>query len=307
MIYNYFKSGYQKLKSALQKTGSLLGDKLRTLLGKGALDEDTLDNIEQLLYEADLGAGLAQELTNELKKEYRKNPGQPPEDLIQFLQNKLVAILENRPQESITTASPHVILIVGVNGNGKTTTVAKLASIYKANGNKVLLAAADTFRAAAMEQLEIWAERLGVDIVKGKPNSDPAAVAFDAVTAGKARQTDMILIDTAGRLHTKTNLMQELEKIKRAAKKVIPESPHETFLIIDASVGQNAVEQAKIFMQYTPITGLVLTKMDGTAKGGVVINIQRQLGIPVRFLGVGEGLEDLEPFDSRAFVQELFK
>jgi fused signal recognition particle receptor len=197
-------------------------------------------------------------------------------------------------------------LIVGVNGNGKTTSVAKLANRFKINKKNVLIAAADTFRAAAVEQLDIWAQRLKVDIVKGTSHSDPAAVTFDAVQAGKSRKTDVVIIDTAGRLHTKIPLMQELAKIKRSCQKVIPNSPHETLLVLDATTGQNAIDQAKVFNEFTPITGIILTKLDGTAKGGIVISIQRQLGIPIKFIGVGEGLEDLEPFDAQNFVNALF-
>lgn len=306
MIFKFIKSGYDKLKNALVKTGALLGDKLRLLLGNHTLDSETLDKIEELLYEADLGPQTAQELTAALEKERQQNPNFSADQLIEFLKAKLLAILEkNDPSINLNTEGPTVILIVGVNGNGKTTTVAKLSKYFQTDEKKILLAAADTFRAAAIEQLEIWAKRINADIVKGLPNSDPAAVTFDAVSAGLSRKADFIIIDTAGRLHTKTNLMQELEKIKRSAKKVIPSAPHETLLILDASTGQNAVDQAKIFMKHTPITGLVLTKMDGTAKGGIAINIQRQLGIPIKFIGVGENIEDLEIFNAEAFVDAL--
>lgn len=306
MIFKYIKSGYDKLKNALVKTGALLGDKLRLLLGNHTLDSETLDKIEELLYEADLGPQTAQELTASLQKERQQNPNFSADHLIDFLKIKLLKILEkNDPSINLSKEGPTVILIVGVNGNGKTTTVAKLSKYLQSDDKKILLAAADTFRAAAIEQLEIWAHRIKADIVKGLPNSDPAAVTFDAVSAGLARKADFIIIDTAGRLHTKTNLMQELEKIKRSAKKVIPTAPHETLLILDATTGQNAVDQARIFMQHTPITGLVLTKMDGTAKGGIAINIQRQLGIPIKFIGVGENIEDLEVFNAEAFVDAL--
>ncbi len=195
---------------------------------------------------------------------------------------------------------------MGVNGNGKTTSVAKLAKRYRDSGKKVLIAAADTFRAAAIEQLEIWASRIQTDLVKGAPKSDSAAVAYDALSAAIARNIDVVIIDTAGRLHTRNDLMQELEKIKRACHKVIPDSPHETLLVLDATIGQNAIDQAKIFHQYTPITGLILTKLDGTAKGGIIINIQNQLGIPVKFIGIGESLDDLEPFNAENFSNALF-
>ena len=204
------------------------------------------------------------------------------------------------------THSPTVILIVGVNGNGKTTSVAKLAKLFKSQGKSVLLAATDTFRAAGMEQLETWGKKLEIDVVKGLPKSDPAAVAFDAITAAKARGVDVLLIDTAGRLHTKTHLMQELEKVRRTLGKVLPGSPHETWLVLDATTGQNAVDQAKIFHEFTPLTGLVLTKLDGSAKGGIVFHIHQVLHAPIRFVGVGEGEDDLLPFDPESFVNALF-
>lgn len=202
---------------------------------------------------------------------------------------------------------PMVILIIGVNGNGKTTSVAKLANRFVHSNHSVLIAAADTFRAAAIDQLEIWANRLNVDIVKGAPNSDSAAVTFDALAAAKARHSEVVIVDTAGRLHTRTDLMHELKKIKRACHKVHPNSPHETLLVLDATIGQNAIDQAKIFHEFTPITGIILTKLDGTAKGGIVVNIQRQLGIPVKFVGTGESLEDLEPFNPEEFAAALFE
>ena len=228
-------------------------------------------------------------------------------DLIQEMKREVEQSLSQISAEMIISQeAPTVVLVVGVNGNGKTTTVAKLAKRYQDAGKKVLIAAADTFRAAAIAQLEVWTDRIGCDLVKGAPNSDAAAVAFDAMTAAKSRGVDIVLIDTAGRLHTRKDLMQELEKIKRACNKVMPGSPHETLLVLDSTVGQNAIDQAKIFNDYTPISGLCLTKLDGTAKGGVIINIQKQLGIPVKFIGVGETLNDLEPFNSAHFAQALF-
>jgi fused signal recognition particle receptor len=202
---------------------------------------------------------------------------------------------------------PMIILIVGVNGNGKTTSVAKLSHLLKQNGQKVLVAAADTFRAAAIEQLDTWAQRLQIDIVKGSPKSDPAAVAFDAVQAAKARHCDVVLVDTAGRLHTKTPLMQELEKIKRSCYKASLSGPHETLLVLDATTGQNAIDQAKHFHKFTPLTGIILTKLDGTAKGGIVVAIQRELAIPIKFVGTGEQIDDLQPFDPKNFVENLFE
>ena len=303
MVLNFLKSSYNKVKQALGKT--LLGQKIRALFG-GAIDEETLEHLEKLLYEADLGVQLSVELTGKIRNRLRQNPKLSGDELLHELRQEILQIITFDAQLPPTTDVPEIILIVGVNGNGKTTSVAKLAKRYKDSGKKVLVAAADTFRAAAMEQLATWAERLGIDIVRGAPNSDPAAVTFDAVSAAKARQMDVVLIDTAGRLHTKTPLMQELEKIKRSCRKFSPASPHETWLVIEASVGQNAIEQAATFNKFTPITGLILTKLDGSAKGGIVIAIQRQLKIPVKFIGVGEGVDDLEPFNAETFVQALF-
>lgn len=309
MVLNFLKSSYKKVKEALVKTSSFLGSRIRTLFAR-QIDEETLDQLEQLFYEADLGLQTATELTQKVKALHAQNPNIDSEGLIKGIRQELLVMLSKHPREPFVDSkrdAPLVILVVGVNGNGKTTTVAKLANHFKRAGQKVLIAGADTFRAAAMEQLTVWADRLGIDIVKGNPNSDPASVVFDAISAGKARNAAVVIIDTAGRLHTKTHLMQELEKIRRTCNKVHPDSPHETLLVLDATTGQNAVDQARIFHQFTPITGLVLTKLDGSAKGGIVISIYRQLGIPVKFIGIGEGLEDLEPFHPENFVNALFE
>lgn len=307
MVLDFLKSSYQKVKKALAKTGSLLGSKIRSLFS-GQINEETLEKLEKIFYEADLGVQTSLELTEKVRALHKKNPKIDAEGLIAEIRQEILRMLPATPTPLAEGVDgPLIILIVGVNGNGKTTTVAKLAKRYHDSGKKVLLCAADTFRAAAVEQLETWSKRVGVEIVKGNPKSDPAAVVFDAVTAGKARGADVVLIDTAGRLHTKTHLMQELEKIRRSCRKIYPESPHETLLVLDATTGQNAIDQAKTFHQFTPITGLVLTKLDGTAKGGIVISIQRQLGLPVKFIGVGEGLEDFEPFDPERFVQTLLE
>lgn len=308
MVFKFLKSSYNKVKSALSKTRSALGNKIRSLFS-GKIDEETLEQLEQLFYEADIGIKASMELTEKVQDFYRKNPSLDAEGLIKEIRNEIAQLLEKTPVEMKDipkSEGPMVILIVGVNGNGKTTSVAKLAKRYHDSGKKVLIAAADTFRAAAIEQLEIWANRIGVDIVKGAPKSDSAAVAYDALTAAKARDADVVIIDTAGRLHTRNDLMKELEKIKKACHKVLPNSPHETLLALDATIGQNAIDQAKIFNEYTPITGLILTKLDGTAKGGIIINIHGQLGIPVKFIGVGESLEDIEPFDPENFATALF-
>lgn len=309
MVLEFIKSSYSKLKHALVKTSSLLGAKMRSLFS-GPIDESTLEKLEQLLYEADLGVATSVQLTQKIRELYGTNPSIGPDGLIAAIRDEVTAILNKHPTTLATPkggVGPLVVLIVGVNGNGKTTSVAKLAKRFLSEGKKVLVAAADTFRAAAVEQLEMWAKKLNIDIVKGAAKSDPAAVTFDAVTAAKARQSDVLIIDTAGRLHTKTNLMQELDKIRRSCSKIIPESPHETLLVLDATTGQNAVDQARTFHQYTPVTGLILTKLDGTAKGGIVVSIQQQLGIPVKFIGVGEGIDDLQPFQAETFAAALFE
>lgn len=305
MVLKFLKSSFEKVKKVLTKTRSILGDKIRALFG-GKIDDETLEQLEQLFYEADVGIEMAAELKEHVKKIYWKNPSLQGEELIQEIRKEIVRMLSLTPNTSTQPAEGQlVILIVGVNGNGKTTSVAKLAKRYQDSGMKVLIAAADTYRAAAIEQLEIWAERLKIDIVKGAPKSDPAAVAFDALTASKARGSDVVIIDTAGRLHTRHDLMQELQKIGKTCQKIIPNSPHETLLVLDATTGQNAIDQAKIFHKFTPISGLILTKLDGTAKGGIVINIQHQLKIPVKFIGTGESLDDIEPFDPETFAKAL--
>ena len=308
MILRLLKSSYTNVKKALAKTGSLLGQKLHTLF-RGPVNEETLDKLEQLLYEADLGVEYARELTDKVRQQLHKTPAVSSETLIEIIRQEILQQLNRHPAISFDTsqATPFIILVVGVNGNGKTTSLAKLAHHFHKAGKKVVIGAADTFRAAAIEQLETWAHRLNVDIVKGTSKSDPAAVAFDTVSAGLSRGADIVLIDTAGRLHTKIPLMQELEKIRRSCKKVVSEAPHETLLVLDATAGQNAVDQAKIFHKFTPITGLILTKLDGTAKGGAAISIQRKLGIPIQYIGVGEGVDDLQPFHAEAFVNALFE
>ncbi len=305
MVFNFLKSGYNKFKNVFTNTGSFLGNKIRALFS-GKINEESLEELEKAFYEADLGVQTAAELTQKVKDLYSRNSSLTSEMLLIEIKREILSFFKTHTSLEVSTA-PHVIMVVGVNGNGKTTSVAKLAKRYKTENVKVLVAAADTFRAAAIEQLAQWADRYEIEIVKGAPNSDPAAVAFDAVSAGKARNADIVIIDTAGRLHTKLPLMQELEKIKRSCRRFIPEAPHETLLVLDATTGQNAIEQAKIFNRFTPITGLILTKLDGSAKGGVIVNIERQLGIPVKYIGVGEGIDDLIPFDPEAYVDALFE
>lgn len=308
MVLQFFKSSFSKFKSALARARSLFGDKLKTLF-QGKIDETTLEQLEQILYEADFGVQTARELTNKIREIHTANPTYKTADYISALRSYLISLLGQHPAGLIelpVNQLPMVILIVGVNGNGKTTSVAKLAHLLSQAHKRVLVGAADTFRAAAIEQLEAWAQRLQIDIVKGAPNSDPAAVAFDAIQAAKARQCDAVIVDTAGRLHTKTPLMQELEKIRRTCHKASSNGPHETLLVLDATTGQNAIDQAKHFHKFTPLTGIILTKLDGTAKGGIVIAIQRELRLPIKFVGTGEQIDDLQPFDPQNFVSNLF-
>lgn len=309
MVLQFFKSSLSKFKSALSQARSIFGNKIKALF-QGKIDENTLEQLEQFLYEADFGVKTSLELTNKIRELHQANPGFKTDDYLAALRSHLISVLNHYPTgiAEVSPANlPLIILVVGVNGNGKTTSIAKLSNVFKQNGKKVLVAAADTFRAAAIEQLESWAQKLDIDIVKGAPKSDPAAVAFDAVKAAKARQCDVVLVDTAGRLHTKTPLMQELEKIKRSCHKASLSGPHETLLVLDATTGQNAIDQAKHFHKYTPLTGLILTKLDGTAKGGIVVAIQRELGLPIKFIGTGEQIDDLQPFDSQNFVNNLFE
>ena len=306
MPFNFLKTGFQKIKQALAKTRRFLASKLSQFFSK-PIDLERLDELEQILYEADLGVTLAQELTEKIKQRLTQNRSISSDELLNSLKEDLMNLFPITNLDEKLPANPYVVLIVGVNGNGKTTTCAKLAKWYQGMGSEPILGAADTFRAAAMEQLDLWAQRIQVDIVKGQPKSDPAAVAYDTLQAAISRGKDVVLIDTAGRLQTKTHLMQELEKIRRACGKALHGAPHATFLVLDATIGQNAIDQAKTFTQFTPVTGLILTKLDGTAKGGIVLSIQKQLGIPVKFIGVGEGVDDLELFDAKQFINSLFE
>lgn len=283
-----------------------LGQKLRDIF-RGKVDEEAIDGIEKLFYEADLGRAASLELTEKVRTLYKKNPTLNVETILDTIKKELVDQMQLILPPKNSSGHPLVILIVGVNGNGKTTTVAKLAHHFQAQGKKVLIAAADTFRAAAIDQLQKWATLTGTLLVKGAPGSDPAAVVFDAIAAAKSRGADVVLVDTAGRLHTKTDLMKELEKIHRVSGKALPGAPHETFLVLDATIGQNGLEQAAIFHQFTPLSGLILTKMDGTAKGGAAIAIQKKLKLPIVFIGTGEKIEALEPFDPKTFVDSLFE
>jgi fused signal recognition particle receptor len=307
-MFNFLKTGYEKIKKALSKTRSALGLRIKSLFGK-PWTEETFEQLEQILFEADLGTQGAQSFVEHLRSTLRTRPTENLQEILTIFHNHALSILHSVPRVEppvLPSGEPLVYLIVGVNGSGKTTSIAKLAKRFQKEGKKVLLAAGDTFRAAAIEQLSTWAERLQLDIIKSKPGSDPSAVAFDALTAAKARGADVILIDTAGRLQNKSDLMQELQKIRRVCGKVIPTAPHETLLVLDATTGQNAVDQARVFHEVTPLNGIILAKLDGSAKGGIILSIYQQLRIPVYWVGTGEGADDLEPFDPEAYVDSLF-
>ena len=299
---------FDRLKKGLTKTRENLTNKIEKLvIGYADIDDELLDELEETLIMADVGIETTERLMTAVRKGIKKKEINSPDDLRPFLQKEITAILSEGENEThVAAEEPTVLLVIGVNGAGKTTTIGKLAAYYKGEGKKVLLAAADTFRAAAIDQLESWGEHTGVPVIKHEEGSDPAAVAFDAVKAAKARDVDVLIIDTAGRLQTKSNLMQELEKINRVIGREIKGAPHETLLVLDATTGQNAVSQAELFTKAAPITGVVLTKLDGTAKGGVVIGIKSRLKIPVKWIGVGESVEDLRPFDAEEFARALF-
>lgn len=299
---------FDKLKAGLEKTRKNLTEKIEQLVtGYATIDDEFLDDLEAILLSADVGVHTTSKLMVDIKKGIKSKEINGPEDLKPFLQNKISAMLSDDLMETnMATKPPTVIVVVGVNGVGKTTTIGKLGQYYREQGFKVMLAAADTFRAAAIDQLEIWGTRTGSEIIKHKEGSDPAAVAFDAVQSAKAKKMDIVIIDTAGRLHTKSNLMEELKKIGRVISREIPDAPHETLLVLDATTGQNAINQAKLFGEAIPLSGIVLTKLDGTAKGGVVVAIKNELNLPVKWVGVGETANDLRPFTPQDFVQALF-
>jgi fused signal recognition particle receptor len=303
------KGLFGKLKEGLQKTKAALGQRVRQVLAvfKG-LDEATLNQIEESLLGADIGVEATVQIMDALRQRHREGRIARSEDVLALIKSDLRERLGAAPPGlQLAPHPPTVILVVGVNGSGKTTSIAKLAGALQREGKKVLLAAADTFRAAAIDQLGIWSQRLGVELVHHQPGADPAAVAFDACEAAIARKADVLIVDTAGRLQTKVNLMKELEKIRSVVARKVPGAPHETLLVLDATVGQNAISQAKHFHEATAITGLFLAKLDGTAKGGIVVAIHDQLKIPVKFVGVGEKLDDIEPFDPERFVEALFE
>jgi fused signal recognition particle receptor len=309
------KIGFQKIKDGLTKTRNNLIDKISNLLNiSKTIDESFFNDLEEILIGADVGVGMTSELISRLKERVKIEKLSQSEELKFALKDELEKILKSSfdsqnydPFSIPEDRKPFVIMIVGVNGVGKTTTVGKLAYNFKSRGKKVLIGAGDTFRAAANEQLEIWAKRAGVDIIQQQKGSDPGAVAFDTVKSALARDIDVVLIDTAGRLHTKTNLMEELKKVKRVIQKLIPRAPDEIWLVLDATIGQNSIQQARQFHQALGITGLIITKLDGTAKGGVVFAIANELKIPVKFIGVGESIDDLQPFDPESFIDALFE
>ena len=278
----------------------------RAVIGKSRVDDDTLDAIEEALVESDMGVETTLKVIDALEERVERDKFMSFDELVGLLREEIGALVGESVEPFDFSKKPYVILVVGVNGVGKTTTIGKLAAMLKAQGKKVILGAADTFRAAAVDQLTIWAERAGVDIVKQAMGSDPASVAYDTVQAAVARGADVVLIDTAGRLHNRIDLMNELTKIRNVIRKVVPDGPHDVMLILDASTGQNAFAQAKEFARATDITSLAVTKLDGTAKGGVVVGVSDQFHIPVKFIGVGEGIDDLKVFDKQTFVEQLF-
>lgn len=302
--------GFAKLRDGLTKTRTQLVEKVsRVIAGRRTVDADVLQQLEEALIGADVGLDAATDIVNGISRRVRQEGVVDTGELDSLLREEVRRQLMpdgNRHTETNSSVTPHVIMMIGINGVGKTTTIGKLAHRYRSEGKKVLIAAADTFRAAANEQLEIWAERAGAEIIRQRPGADPAAVAFDALQSAIARNVDVVIIDTAGRLHTKVNLMEELKKIKRVLQKLSHDAPHDVLLVVDASTGQNGLQQARQFSAAVGVTGIVLTKLDGTAKGGIVIAIARELKIPVKYVGLGERLDDLQVFDSQAFVEALF-
>lgn len=299
---------FDRLKKGLTKTRENFTHSIeRLIIGYADIDDDLIDELEETLLMADVGVKTTEMLIASVRKGIRNKDIQTPDDLIPFLEKEIIRILDRGESDTpMADQPPTVILVVGTNGVGKTTTIGKLSAYYRRQGKSVLLAAADTFRAAAIEQLEVWGKRADVQVIKHGEGSDPAAVVFDALQAAKARRTEIVIVDTAGRLQTKSNLMQELEKIYRVIGREVPGAPHETLLVLDAGTGQNAISQAEVFSQAAPVTGVVLTKLDGTAKGGVTIGITAQLDIPIKWIGVGEGIDDLRPFHAEDFVNALF-
>lgn len=300
---------FGRLRERLTKTRSSLVENVRRVFaGRVRIDDEVFDDLEAVLIQADLGVETTQVILDDMRRIAREHRIESPEQLYAVLKDELVRMLEpgDHAVQWDSPQKPRVILVVGVNGSGKTTTIAKLAAHAMAGGRSVLIGAADTFRAAAVDQLTIWSERVGAPVIKHKDGADPAAVAYDAADAAVARGMDCLIIDTAGRLHTKVNLMEELKKIQRVIGKRISGAPHEVLLVLDATTGQNGLQQARVFTDALQVTGIVITKLDGTAKGGIAVAIQTQLGIPIKYIGVGEAIEDLQPFDPKQFVDALF-
>lgn len=307
------KARARRLWDRMSKTRRTLTDRLNTVVtGKKAIDPTLLDDLEEILLSSDIGVETTVQLIEGLKQRVDQKSLDTPEQVKTILKEEMTSFLDasqdlsplNLPEKVFRTL--HVVMFVGVNGVGKTTTIAKMAHYFRAQGQKVMLAAADTFRAAAIEQLQIWGDRVGAEVISQKRGADPGAVVFDAISAAKARKIDKVFIDTAGRLHTKSNLMEELKKIQRVAGQQLPEAPHQVTLILDATTGQNAIAQAHVFAQSLGVTDIILTKLDGTAKGGIVIGISQKLRIPISFICTGEGLEDFEVFNPREFVEAIF-
>ena len=308
-LFSRDKDKKETLDQGLQKTKeSLLGKFTRAIAGKSKVDDDVLDNLEEALVTSDVGVDTTLNIIRRIEERVARDKYVNTDELNTILREEIAALLQEN-DTNITTIEekkPYVIMVVGVNGVGKTTTIGKLAHRFKSQGLKVVLGAADTFRAAAVEQIVFWGERVGVPVVKQQMGSDPASVAFDTLQSAKAQDADVVIIDTAGRLHNKIGLMDELTKIKRVMQKVVPDAPHDVMLVLDASTGQNAYEQAKQFTQAVDITSMAVTKLDGTAKGGVVLGISEQFKIPIRYIGLGEGMDDLQVFDAKSFVNTLF-
>ena len=301
---------FQRLKEGLTKSRDNWTEKLGAIFQNRSWDEDALDRMEETLIASDLGVAASRKLVDGLRRRPPSGNGDLAEEMTARLRETMAQMLQSRSDVSKVTplsVRPWVIIFLGVNGVGKTTTIGKLAAQYRRAGKRVLLVAGDTFRAAAIEQLDAWATRVGVDVVKHRAGSDPSAVVFDGMQAAKSRGVDVLLIDTAGRLHTKIHLMEELKKIRRVISREQPDAPHETLLVLDATTGQNGLQQARVFKESAEITGIVLTKLDGTAKGGVILGIQEELGVPVKYVGVGEEVEDLQPFDAEDFARALFE
>ena len=299
---------FSKLKEGLTRTRQGLVEKIQTLVsGYKKIDEDLYEELEETLIQADVGVETTMKLVGGLRKTVKERKIEDPEQLIPVLKEKLREIMgEDTPGLNFPVQGLGVVMVVGVNGVGKTTTIGKLAAQLKGEGRKVLLAAGDTFRAAAIDQLEVWGQRAGAEVIRHQEGSDPAAVAFDAIQAARSRKTDVLIVDTAGRLHTKSNLMEELKKVKRVISREVPDAPHEVLLVLDATTGQNAIQQAKVFSEVVEVTGIALTKLDSTAKGGVVIAIRSELDLPVKLVGLGEKIDDLRPFAASEFVDALF-